>query len=304
MAAPRFRGPSSVSRARPPQFLDRRPTRDALRARPGQRSRRHRRRHRRAAARRRPQPRPRRAPRRLRLDATRAAEVGELEPRRYDVLVVDADRLSSDELGDVEAIEDFVAAGGFTIVLDAEPRDHAAIADYTAFDLAAGAGGERSEMVMFGLSDAGGQEEMLIVNSGDLRPEDAAGAPDAEVRALKALAARRAAIAARRQIVADRTDEPSANAAARAAPQLPEATTRCSIDNKSLCDLSAQYTSFHVDNTPKFSAALPNGYWYPAAFQRWNSRWPKPLTQEASWQSDEFFDVYLDNDSRPRATTR
>ena len=54
-------------------------------------------------------------------------------------------------------IEDFVAAGGFTMVLDAEPRDHAAIADYTAFDLSAGAGGERSEMVMFGLSDAGGR---------------------------------------------------------------------------------------------------------------------------------------------------
>ena len=233
------------------------------------------------------------------LDATRANEVDELEPRRYDVLVVDADRLSSDDLGDVEAIEDFVAAGGFTMVLDAEPRDHAAIADYTAFDLAAGSGGERSEMVMFGLSDAGGQEEMLIVNSGDLRPEDAAGAPDAEVRALKALAARRAAIAARRQIVADRNDEPTTTAA-RATPQLPEATTRCSIDNKSLCDLSAQYTSFHIDNTPKFSAALPNGYWNPPNFQRWNSRWPKPLTQEASWQSDEFFDLYLDNDSRPQ----
>ena len=96
------------------------------------------------------------------------------------------------------------------MVLDAEPRDHAAIADYTAFDLSAGAGGERSAMVMFGLSDAGGSEEMLIVNSGDLRPEDAAGAPDAEVRALQALAARRAAIAARRQIVADRNDAPTA----------------------------------------------------------------------------------------------
>ena len=207
------------------------------------------------------------------LEATRAAEVDELEPRRYDLLVVDADRLSSDDLGDVEAIRDFMAAGGFTMVLDAEPSDHAAIADYTAFDLSAGAGGERSEMVMFGLSDAGGQEEMLIVNSGDLRPEDAAGAPDAEVRALKALAARRAAIAARRQIVADRNDEPAANAA-RATPQLPEATTRCSIDNKALCDLSAQYTSFHIDNTPKFSAALPEPYW--SRERVGPNGWPKP----------------------------
>ena len=232
------------------------------------------------------------------LDATRAADVGALAPRRYDVLVVDADRLSSDDLGDVEAIRDFMAAGGFTMVLDAEPSDHAAIADYTAFDLYAGAGGERSEMVMFGLSDAGGQEEMLIVNSGDLRPEDAAGAPDAEVRALKALAARRAAIAARRQIVADRNDGPTANAAARATPQLPEATTRCSIDNKALCDLSAQYTSFHIDNTPKFSAALPEPYW--SRERVGPNGWPKPGNQEASWQADEFFDVYLDNDSRPQ----
>jgi FG-GAP-like repeat len=234
-------------------------------------------------------------------DATRAADAEAGAPRHYDVLIVDGDRLGSGELGDVGMIQRFLDADGFVMVLDAIARDHAAIARYISFDLSAGAGGERSEMVMFGNSDAAGQDEMLIVNSGDLRPAGAADAPPAEVRDLEELTARRAAIAARDQIVADRTDTPVGAAArlARANPQLPEATTSCTGD-KQLCDLSAQSTSFHVDNTPQFSAPLPNGYWWPQDFRQWNSRWPRPKTQEASWQSDEYFDVYLDNDTRPQ----
>ena len=238
------------------------------------------------------------------LDATRAAEVDGLEPRRYDVLVVDADRLSSDDLGDVGMIEDFVAAGGFTMVLDAEPRDHAAIADYTAFDLSAGAGGERSAMVMFGLSDAGGSEEMLIVNSGDLRPEDAAGAPDAEVRALRALAARRAAIAARRQIVADRNDDADRR---RRRPGDPAASR--GDDAMQHRQQGALRPLRPIHELPRRQHAEVLGgaaerLLVPARLPAWNSRWPKPLTQEASWQADHFFDVYLDKTAAPRATTR
>ena len=232
-------------------------------------------------------------------DATRAADAEAGAPRRYDVLIVDGDRLGTGELGDVGMIERLLDADGFVMVLDASARDHAAIARYISFDLSAGAGGERSEMLMFGNSDAAGQDEMLIVNSGDLRPAGAADAPPAEVRDLKELAARRAAIAARDQIVADRTDTPVGAAAriARANPQLPEATTSCTGD-KQLCDLSAQSTSFHVDNTPQFSAPLADGYW---TRERGASRdFPKPGVQEASWQSDEYFDVYLDNDGRPQ----
>jgi hypothetical protein len=232
-------------------------------------------------------------------DATRAADAEAGAPRHYDVLIVDGDRLGSGELGDVGMIQRFLDADGFVMVLDASARDHAAIARYISFDLSAGAGGERSEMVMFGNSDAAGQDEMLIVNSGDLRPAGAADAPPAEVRDLEELTARRAAIAARDQIVADRTDTPVGAAArlARANPQLPEATTSCTGD-KQLCDLSAQSTSFHVDNTPQFSAPLADGYWTK---ERGASRdFPKPGVQEASWQSDEYFDVYLDNDGRPQ----
>ena len=56
-------------------------------------------------------------------DATRAADAEAGAPRRYDVLIVDGDRLGTGELGDVGMIERFLDADGFVMVLDAErPR--------------------------------------------------------------------------------------------------------------------------------------------------------------------------------------
>ena len=203
-------------------------------------------------------------------DATRPSGVGKVKPRRYDVLITDADRLSHDELGDVAMVQRFLAANGFVMILDTEPADHAAIARYISFDLSAGAGGEGSEMVMVGNSDAGGPDEMLIVNSGNLLPEGAGAAPAAEVRELKELAARRAAIAARRPDRGRPNQRRRSKVPRRPSPPgRPRSfrRRRRHVPATSSSATSPPSTStYHVDSTPQFSA-LPDGYWYAGALR-------------------------------------
>jgi hypothetical protein len=182
------------------------------------------------------------------------------------------------------------------IVLDATAADQAAIGAYTALDL----GDRQSEMVAFGRSDAAGAEEMTIVDSGDLDPQRAERISDQRREQLRRVAARRAAGAVVEDIEADRpggSDVDRGPAAKRLAElKVPRATTACTGD-RDLCDASALHYTVHVES-PSGVAAMPAGHW--TADRASAASGPAPGRQEASWQTDQYFDVYLDNDGRPQ----
>jgi hypothetical protein len=225
------------------------------------------------------------------VDTARPRGLDRVRTRAFDLVVIDADRISAPRLEEQPTIERFLRESRWVIVLDATAADQAAIGAYTALDL----GDRQSEMVAFGRSDAAGAEEMTIVDSGDLDPQRAERISDQRREQLRRVAARRAAGAVVEDIEADRPPEPEEPGAARRALGLPSESSSCA-SIKALCDASALHYTVHVQ-TPSGVAATPAGYWNQSRLYRKD---PSPGSQEASWQTDQYFDVYLDNDGRPQ----
>jgi hypothetical protein len=218
------------------------------------------------------------------IHATRAGEARDVDPRDYDLLVVDGDVRSPGSLRSQPLIAAFVNERRWVLALDVEARDRAVLDRYTGFGVS---GDGHSEMFLFGISDAGAVPRMQIVDSGALEPGGRDLGPARTDHVAELQADRVAALTVQRiEAAEDASRLGRAQAAADGEGGCGGAAALC----------AASLQKMHFQYTRPGTKATPNGYWIRGGRP---IGMPSPGEQVSSWTLNHFFDVYLENDDNP-----
>jgi hypothetical protein len=228
------------------------------------------------------------------LDTTRSAEVDRLQPGRYDMLLVDGDQLTADELRRRAVLESFVAAGKWIAAFDVRPADHEALRTYTGFDIADNERNDRSEMFVFRVSKLEGTPTVEMINSGPyVQPATAPLGPRRQAELTQAHL-RRVARLVDGQLAVEGGSTSKVGRATAAGPQ----KLSCP-PIRPAPDPELQHVSFCYVDTGLRPTPWP--FWTRGEWQGWMDSFGAPAQQTSTWTMNHRFDVFLENDAaRPQ----